>query len=221
MAPLRKDPPDSLVQAQREQLTKGLETLSIALDAFQIERLLGYLRLLATWNRAYNLTAVRDPLEHVGRHLLDSLSVVSHIHGQHVLDVGTGAGLPGLPLSIALPDKRWYLLDSNGKRVRFLTQCVLELQLSNVVVVHSRVENWKAPATLDVIISRAFSSLGDMVRACDGNTGVETSLLAMKARIDEKEVSALPRGYGVEGVIALKVPGSAADRQLVVVKRSN
>lgn len=212
--------PENLATKQRRQLTDGLRDLTIELSAEQCDKILHYLHLLIIWNQAYNLTAVRNSLEHVSRHILDSLSVIPHVSGSIFLDVGTGAGLPGVPLSIALPEKQWYLLDSNGKRTRFLTQCVIELKLKNVTVVHSRIENWLPPVTIDGIISRAFSSLGSMVQVCDRIAGPGTVIFAMKAHVEEEEQTSLPEGYMIDGTHSLKIPGSEARRQLVVIKRS-
>ena len=147
----------------RDRLAGGLRELGLSLDDAQQQALLAYRDLLVKWNRAYNLTAVRDPGEMIQRHLLDSLSVLAHLDDRDTLDVGTGAGLPGIPLAIARPDLRFVLLDSNGKKTRFVRHARRELGLSNVEVVNTRVEQYRnAPSQ---IISRAFAALPDMLQA--------------------------------------------------------
>ncbi len=146
-----------------EELSLGARSLGVALSDAQHGQLLAYLALLVKWNKAYNLTAVRDPDEMVSRHLLDSLSVVPFVAagGARWLDVGSGGGMPGVPLAILFPERQFTLLDSNGKKTRFLTQVKLELKLANLEVIHSRVEQLQPPQPFDGIVSRAFSSLED------------------------------------------------------------
>lgn len=157
----------SLVTPQHaEELSTGARQLGVELSPQQQEKLLGYLALLIKWNKAYNLTAVRDPDEMVSRHLLDSLSVMSFIHNdtQRWLDVGSGGGMPGIPLAILHPHKQVTLLDSNGKKTRFLTQVKMELKLDNLQVIHSRVEEFQPAQPFCGIISRAFSSIHQSLR---------------------------------------------------------
>lgn len=206
---------------EREQLETGLAQLALSLDDRQIEQLLAYLALLLKWNRAYNLTAIRDPGEMVAKHLLDSLSIAPYIHGQRFLDVGTGAGLPGIPLAICFPDKRFELLDSNGKKTRFLQQAIAELALTNCAVHRSRIEGSGLGAEFDGILSRAFASLSDMAQACGpllNSTGV---LLAMKGQYPAQELSQLPKPYIVKGSHALAVPGLGGERHLLVLSRDS
>ncbi|MGE8399043.1 MAG: 16S rRNA (guanine(527)-N(7))-methyltransferase RsmG, partial [Burkholderiales bacterium] len=172
----------SLVTPQHaEELSTGARQLGIELSAQQHEMLLGYLALLIKWNKAYNLTAVRDPDEMVSRHLLDSLSVMSFIHSErdNWLDVGSGGGMPGIPLAILHPHKQVTVLDSNGKKTRFLTQVKMELKLDNLQVIHSRVEAFKPAQPFSGIISRAFSSMENFTNWTRhlGDTG--TQWLAM------------------------------------------
>ena len=153
----------SVTPQHAQELIQGAQQLNIALSESQQEQLLQYLGLLIKWNKAYNLTAVRNPDEMVSRHLLDSLSVVDCVqkYGDHWLDVGSGGGMPGVPLAILFPERQFTLLDSNGKKTRFLTQVKLELKLDNLQVIHSRVEAYTPEQAFTGIISRAFSSLED------------------------------------------------------------
>lgn len=196
-------------------LAQGITTLGLPLDAEQQERLLAYLALLVKWNQAYNLTAIRHPLEMVTKHLLDSLAVLPHLHGARVLDVGSGAGLPGIPLAIAAPAREFTLLDSNGKKTRFLLQAKGELRLSNLSVVHSRLEQYRPGQLFDTVTARAFASLADMVAGTAHLLAPGGSLLAMKGEYPQDELDALPPGFAVREIIALTVPGLEAQRHLV------
>ena len=204
---------------ERELLQSGLKKLSLTLSPEQVDSLLDYLALLVKWNRAYNLTAVRDSAEMVAKHLLDSLSIAPYITAERYLDVGTGAGLPGIPLAICYPHKQFELLDSNGKKTRFLQQVVAELALTNVTVHRSRIESCGLPAAFDAIVSRAFASLADMAEACGPLLASEGVLLAMKGQYPEQELSQLPKPYIVKGSHALTVPGLDGERHLLVLGR--
>ena len=201
--------------SEREQLQRGLAGLSLTLSETQQDKLLHYLALLVKWNRAYNLTAIRAPREMIGKHLLDSLSVVPFISGERLLDVGTGAGLPGIPLAIVYPEKRFELLDSNSKKTRFLTQVSGELGLANVQVHHRRIEAGELEPVYDGILSRAFASLADMTRDCGPLLAGGGELLAMKGQYPEQELSQLPKPYIVKGSHALVVPGLTGERHLI------
>ncbi|MEW6647444.1 MAG: 16S rRNA (guanine(527)-N(7))-methyltransferase RsmG [Pseudomonadota bacterium] len=196
-------------------LAQGIATLGLPLDAAQQERLLAYLALLVKWNQAYNLTAIRHPLEMVTKHLLDSLAVQPYLYGTRVLDVGSGAGLPGIPLAIADPAREFTLLDSNGKKTRFLLQAKGELRLSNLSVVHSRLEQYRPGQLFDTVTARAFASLADMVAGTAHLLAPGGSLLAMKGEYPQDELDALPPGFVVREIIALTVPGLEAQRHLV------
>lgn len=198
------------------QLDAGLDAMQLALNAVQREALLGYLGLLSKWNRTYNLTAVRDPTVVVSRHLLDSLSILHWVDRGPVLDVGTGAGLPGIPLAIARPDLMFSLLDTNGKKTRFVQQAVGELGLANVEVVRSRVEQLERPGHYALILSRAFATLADMIEATGRLLRPDGRWLAMKGADPHAEVAALPRGMHAQ-VIALHVPGEQGARHLVSI----
>ena len=200
------------------QLEHGLSAMHLSLSEPQRESLLGYLGLLARWNRAYNLTAVRDPAEMVRRQLLDSLSILPWVTRGPVLDVGTGAGLPGIPLAIARPDLNFSLLDTNGKKTRFVQQAVGELGLANIEVIKSRVEALSRNGHYALITSRAFATLADMRQTTAHLLAAGGCWLAMKGADPRAEVGDLPPGDTVE-VTQLQVPGEAARRHLVVMRR--
>jgi 16S rRNA (guanine527-N7)-methyltransferase len=180
-------------------------------------RLMAYLALLEKWNRTYNLTAVRDPLEMVPRHLLDSLSVLPWLAGPNVLDIGSGAGLPGIPLAIARPDLAFTLLDSNAKKTRFITQAVAELGLAHVTVVNARAEEFHPPHSFATLVTRAFASIPDMLAACGHLCGSGCRLLAMKGAVPQAELASLPDGFKVSAIHALEVPGLEAQRHVIIL----
>jgi 16S rRNA (guanine527-N7)-methyltransferase len=200
----------------REKLNQGLSALSLQLADEQIEALLKFVGLINKWNKAYNLTAIRDPLEMVTLHLLDSLAILPHIKLPRAADIGTGAGLPGIPLAICLPDCHFTLVDSNSKKTRFVQQAVLELQLKNVEVVHSRVEQFKPQQLFSTVISRAFASMADIVDLTAHLLAEDGCLLAMKGQIPEQELAELSLDYSV---IPLNVPGIDAERCLICMEK--
>lgn len=215
------------------RLTAGLEQGAIRLDDEQKQRLLEYLFLLSKWNSAYNLTAVRDLGEMISRHLLDSLALLPWLDGLsgNVLDVGSGAGLPGIPLAIARPRRRFVLLDSNGKKTRFLFQARLSLELDNLDdIVAERIEAYQPAVPPAVIVSRAFASLAqyrDLTRHLWQGRQQPVTLLAMKAAAVEDELEELRRepaeaddGEWRYRTVALEVPGSEAERRLVIMQRT-
>lgn len=205
-----------------EELQQGARELGVSLTEQQHAQLLGYLALLIKWNKAYNLTAVRDPDEMVSRHLLDSLSVVPFVAeaGDNWLDVGSGGGMPGIPLAILFPERRFTLLDSNGKKTRFLTQVKLELKLSNLEVIHSRVEAFTPAQPFDGICSRAFSSLEDFSNWTRHLGDGHTRWLAMKGVHPDDELQALPADFRLTATHVLKVPGCQGQRHLLILRRS-
>lgn len=182
--------------------------------------LLAYLALLDRWNRAYNLTAVRDPREMLTRHLLDSLAMHPFVHAGTLADLGTGPGLPGIPLAIAHPALQVTLVESNGKKARFLREAVRTLQLANVRVAESRIEALDLPSAFDAITARALATLPLILQLGGHLLKPQGRLLAMKAAIPVDEIAALPPDWRVECVEALDVPGLAAERHLVVVRRA-
>ena len=201
----------------QQRLVAGLATLRLDLPESAIERLLDYVALLTRWNATYNLSAVRDPLEMVTRHLLDSLAIVDHVSGTTLADLGSGAGLPGIPLAIVAPQRAVSLVDSNGKKARFLRAAVRELKLENVRVLESRVE--AVDGTFDCVTARAFASLADML-AWGGRLLVPGGVwLALKGRFPQDELSAVTPPFVVDAVLPLRVPGLDAERHVVVIKR--
>ncbi len=199
------------------KLREGCDVLGLSVSAPQQELLLDYLALLVKWNRAYNLTAVRDPAQMVTRHLLDSLAVAGCLPASRVIDVGTGAGLPGVPLAVVFPDREFHLLDSNGKKARFLFQVKTALGLDNMTVHHARVESFHPEKAFDAVLSRAFASLEDMVAACRHLLSAKGRFLAMKGAYPDAELAAVDALCVVEAVHRLEVPGLHEQRHLVVL----
>ena len=205
----------SVTQRHAEELLQGARELGIELSALQQEQLLAYLGLLIKWNKAYNLTAVREPREMVSRHLLDSLAVAKHIHSTRLLDVGAGAGIPSIPLAILWPERQLTALDSNGKKTRFMDQARIELGLQNFSVVQSRVEEYQSELPFDGILSRAYASLADFVQSSQHLLAAGGSFWAMKAQLDSAELSALPKPFKVSACLRLQVPNCDAERHLI------
>lgn len=200
------------------RLRAGVEKLSLSLPDGALDKLLAYLALLVKWNGAYNLTAIRDPEQMVIKHLLDSLSIVPYVHGGSLIDVGTGAGLPGLVLAIVKPELDVTLLDSNGKKVRFLRQVIADLKIGNASAVHTRVEEFDRQ--FDLVSSRAFATLADMVNGSRQLLADKGEFLAMKGVHPTEEIAALPEGFSVRDVVPLTVPFLDEERHLVRIVRN-
>ncbi|MGY5959181.1 16S rRNA (guanine(527)-N(7))-methyltransferase RsmG [Kosakonia sp. BK9b] len=200
------------------KLSRLLDEAGISLSDHQQQQLVGYVELLHKWNKAYNLTSVRDPNEMLIRHILDSIVVAPYLQGSRFIDVGTGPGLPGIPLSIVQPEAHFTLLDSLGKRVRFLRQVQHELHLSNIEPVQSRVEDFPAEPPFDGVISRAFASLNDMVSWCHHLPGEQGRFYALKGLVPDDEIALLPAEFTVESIEKLHVPHLEGERHLVIVK---
>lgn len=200
------------------KLSRLLAEAGISLSDQQQQQLVAYVEMLHKWNKAYNLTSVRDPNEMLVRHILDSIVVAPHLQGTRFIDVGTGPGLPGIPLSIVRPESHFTLLDSLGKRVRFLRQVQHELKLTNIEPVQSRVEDFPAEPPFDGVISRAFASLNDMVSWCHHLPSDTGRFYALKGQLPEDEIALLPAGLAVESIVELKVPHLEGERHLVIVK---
>lgn len=207
-------------QADRvSRLAAGLEELQLALSSQVQAQLLAYLELLAKWNTAYNLTAVRDPDQMVTRHLLDSLAINPLLQGTRVADIGSGAGLPGIPLALANPDRHFVLLDSNGKKTRFMIQALATVGLRNAEVVQTRAEDYRPAEPFATVVSRAFASLADFLRLTAHLCAPDGRWLAMKGEVPEPELQALPAGLTAT-VRPLHVPGLDARRCVVEIRRN-
>lgn len=202
-------------------LEQGVKSLGVTLPAQGSEKLLQYIELLAKWNRTYNLTAIRDPLEMVTHHLLDSLAVVPHLplaRQANLADVGSGGGLPGIPLAIACPDCRVTVNDASEKKAAFLRQASIELALPNLTVHEGRVEDWLPAQRFAIVISRAFAELAQFIARCRHLAAPGGLLAAMKGAFPRAEVEAVPADCDCSCVIALQVPLVAAQRHLVLCK---
>lgn len=204
------------MQEYRELLLQGIKPLQIELTDTQIDQLLAYHGLLVKWNKAYNLTAVRDPAAMIGRHLIDSLSVLPWIGEGRLLDVGSGPGLPGIPLAICRPDLQVTTLDSNGKKTRFQVQVKAELGLDNLQVIKGRVEAVEEPP-FDMVISRAFASLQDMLDLSGHLCAPSGVFLAMKGLYPDSEIEQIPSGYTLKESHRLELPVSDGERHLLVL----
>ena len=209
--------PKSLKQ---DQLKQGLELLHLTCNDKQINQLLNYLDLLERWNKAYNLTAIRDPFDMINLHLLDSLAISAELQGERFIDVGTGPGLPGIPLAIINQNKNFTLLDSNGKKTRFMQQAKIELGLKNINVVNSRVEMFRPEGGFDIVVSRAFSSLKSFSEITQHLCSDEGMFYAMKGKCPLQEMDEMAKGFKVLETYKLQVPGLDNERHLVVFEQS-
>lgn len=197
-------------------LLKGLKELKIESTLADREKLLAYLALLDKWNKRFNLTAVRVVQEMVGRHLLDSLSILPYLHGNRLIDVGTGAGLPGIPLSILQPSKTFFLLDSNQKKQIFVSHVVKSLSLVNAQCVTQPVQIYQPSEKFSTILTRAFAPLDRMLALTGHLLANEGRFLAMMGKISDENL-VLPTGYIMQEVVSLNVPGEKADRHLAII----
>ena len=203
---------------QQQDLETGLRELNLNCSPLQFEKLLKYLELLQRWNKAFNLTAIRDPLQMVRLHLLDSLAIHPYVQGlKSIIDVGTGPGLPGIPLAILNPEINFTLLDSNGKKTRFLFQAINELKLTNASEINHRVEAYQPNQLFDAVISRAFSSIYDMLNQCDHLVSDQGCFLAMKGKKPDSELSQMTKAYKVVEVSEVNVPLIDSERHLIKI----
>jgi 16S rRNA (guanine527-N7)-methyltransferase len=213
----------SLQQELHTILTSGLDALSLELSDMQQQQLVDYVVMIDKWNKAYNLTSVRDPKQMMVKHILDSLAIVPYLSDsadENIIDVGTGPGLPGMPLAIAFPNKSFTLLDSLGKRVRFMTQCVHSLKLTNVTPVQSRVEEHNGEKPYDIVLSRAFASLKDMLHWCEHLVDSEGQFLALKGQFPQEEIDEVSDHFQVSRTENLTVPNLVGERHLVWLKKN-
>lgn len=208
-------------QALRPSIKAGLDELSLGLSEPQLEQLINYVGLLEKWNKIYNLTAVREPARMVSLHLLDSIAIVPHLTGaQTLIDVGTGGGLPGIPVAIACPGLAVTLLDTISKKTAFVRQATAELHLKNTAVVTERVESYHPSTKFDLVVSRAFAELKDFASSAGHLAKDEGKLLAMKGVYPHEEIARLPSSFRVSDVHLLRVPGLDAQRHLVVIEKN-
>lgn len=207
--------PEQSRRGCRKILVSGIASLNLNVTDHQVDQLLDFIKLIEKWNKAYNLTAIRDREEMARLHILDSLAIVPHVESQRVIDIGTGAGLPGIPLAICLPEISFTLLDSNAKKTRFVQQVVLELKLKNVEVLHSRVENYHPEKAFDVVLTRAFAGLPDIVKLTAHLLTQDGVLLAMKGQTPDAELAEIT---AKKSVISVSVPDSDVERCLVRIQ---
>jgi 16S rRNA (guanine527-N7)-methyltransferase len=205
----------------KSRLQSLLAQTSLQLSELQISQLVSLVEQLDKWNKAYNLTSVRDPMEMMVKHILDSLVVSPYLQGERFIDVGTGPGLPGLPLAIINPDKQFVLLDSLGKRITFIRQVCHLLKLDNVTAVQSRVENYQQNLDFDGVISRAFASLEDMLNWCSHLPANNGKFYALKGLVPEQELENLPDGLKLHSIESLSVPELEGQRHLVIIDKNN
>lgn len=213
-----------------QQLKEGAVSIGIDLSNTEINLLLKFLTLLNKWNKAFNLSAIRNPHEMLSRHLLDSLSLLPLLRDYRlaasaqpfvVLDVGTGPGLPGIPLAICMPDTDFFLLDSNGKKTRFVFQACLELNIKNVEVANTRIENYQSPCQVDIVVSRAFASLADFALGCDAVADTDTRLIAMKGQYPTAEIANLPPTWKVIRTHELQITDLDGARHFIELAKKN
>lgn len=201
------------------QLQKWVEQTKITVSQHQLQQLVCFVQLIDKWNKAYNLTSVRDPMQMLSKHILDSIVVAPELDKQSYIDVGTGPGLPGIPLAIMCPDKHFVLLDSLGKRVRFMKQAGYELGLNNIQPVQSRVEQYQSDIHFDGVISRAFASLKDMLHWCQHLVDSQGNFLALKGQYPQQELNELSSEFSLLQAIKLNVPGLEGDRHLIKISK--
>ncbi|HBD24309.1 MAG TPA: 16S rRNA (guanine(527)-N(7))-methyltransferase RsmG [Oceanospirillaceae bacterium] len=214
---------DNQLNECRNLLIAGCAAMRINLSKNQQELLLRYTQELYKWNKAYNLTAIRNPEAMLKLHILDSLSVVENLaklKPKRIIDVGTGAGLPGFILAIMWPEIKVDLLDTNGKKTRFLNQCKHNLGLANVLVLNKRVEQHQPDQAYDIVTSRAFASISDMLAGCEQLVGEEGIFAAMKGQYPQAELDAMSKNYHLLNSTALSVPGVDATRHLLLIKKT-
>ncbi|UGA54803.1 16S rRNA (guanine(527)-N(7))-methyltransferase RsmG [Vibrio sp. VB16] len=197
-----------------------IDKTNLVVSEQQRSQLVRYVEMLDKWNKAYNLTSVRDPMDMLVKHILDSIMVSPHLHGNRLIDVGTGPGLPGIPLAIMNPEKEFYLLDSLGKRIRFIKQVTHELDIKNVTTIQSRVEQFQPEEKFDIVLSRAFASMSDMVNWCHHLPKPETGrFFALKGQLSQDEIEQLPEWCNVIEVKALNIPELEGERHLVTLAK--
>ncbi|WP_392561224.1 16S rRNA (guanine(527)-N(7))-methyltransferase RsmG [Orbus sturtevantii] len=204
----------------KNNLQSLIEKTDLVINEKQLDLLVCYVEMLNKWNKAYNLTSIRDPNEMLTKHIMDSLVISPYLKGESFIDVGTGPGLPGIPLAIINPDKQFDLVDSLGKRVRFLKQVKFELKIDNIHPVQSRIEEYTVKQ-FDGVISRAFASLADMLNWCHHLPNQNGIFYALKSMASQEELKYLPNTFTILDVIKLNVPNLNAERNLITIKNNN
>ena len=199
----------------RQHLLDGCTALKLEISDDKVAKLLNFIDLIEKWNKAYNLTAIKSKQDMVALHLLDSLTVLPYLHGKRIIDVGTGAGLPGIPLAICLPELSFTLLDSNAKKTRFVQQAVLELKLTNVQIIQCRSEDYLPAQRYNTILTRAFAELPDIIASTRHLLAENGIMIAMKGRCIESELEHVKPSASV---IPVRIPGVEAERNLVLIK---
>lgn len=199
-------------------LRRACEQLPFSVSESQHAQLLAFLALIHKWNKAYNLTSIRDPLAMVTVHIVDSIAVYPHLKGNKFIDVGTGPGLPGVPLAILYPEAEFVLLDSLGKRIRFLKQVAFELKLANIEPIQSRVEAYSL-SRFDMVITRAYASIEQMLSSCQHLVDSRGEFLALKGQHPTDELNSVPNGYTISGIEPIDVPGLNAERHVIKIKK--
>jgi 16S rRNA (guanine527-N7)-methyltransferase len=210
---------DPLKASLLSAFDKATMPLNLAVTSEQREQLIDFVLMIHKWNKAYNLTSVRDPQQMLIKHIVDSIVVAPYLNKQRYIDVGTGPGLPGIPLSIMHPDKQFVLLDSLGKRVRFMKQAAFEMGLANIEPVQSRVEQYQPDLLLDGVLSRAFASIKDMLHWCQHLVDSQGEFLALKGQYPEQEIALLPAGFEVIESIELTIPTLEGERHLIKIRK--
>ena len=209
-----------MTESIREELYRGISSRSLNCSEEQLVSLLAYIDLLKKWNSAYNLLGANEIPDLVSRHILDSLSINPHIEGNLIADIGAGAGLPGIPLAILNPDKHFVLIDSNGKKTRFMFQAKIQLGLDNITIENCRIEHYQSKQQIDMVMCRAFSTLAAALAMLQPIFSDSCRLLAMKGHYPLDEIAQLPEGFKLTKSIKLEVPGRESQRHLIEVMRS-
>jgi 16S rRNA (guanine527-N7)-methyltransferase len=209
---------DELRKSLTAQFSELASQLEFPVTQTQQSKLIEFVLLLHKWNKTYNLSSVRQPEEMLVKHILDSIVVAPYLNGSHIADVGTGPGLPGIPLAIMCPEKSFTLIDSLGKRVRFMKQAIHELNLENAIPIQSRVEDVLPDLVYDVVLSRAFASLNDMLHWCKHLIDKEGMFLALKGQLHQQELNEIPAQFTLVQSIPLLIPSFNGDRHLVEIK---
>lgn len=209
---------EDLQQSLHTQFSALAQNIDFTVTPAQQNQLVDFVLLLHKWNKTYNLSSVRDPSQMLVKHIFDSIAVTPHLYGANIVDVGTGPGLPGIPLAIMCPEKSFTLIDSLGKRVIFMKQAVHALGISNVSPIQSRVEDVNPDKPYDVVISRAFASLNDMLHWCKHLTNPQGEFLALKGQLHQQELSDIPAQFTLVKSIPLLIPSLIGERHLVKIK---